>query len=578
MHLHKVVACSAVTVALVLASAARPIANPRPGNDRDDQKPRVRHVLLISIDGMHALDYANCVAAGTCRHLEALGETGVNYTRTSTSKPSDSFPGLMALVTGGTPKSVGAFYDVAYDRVLAPPMIDTGNGLVHGPCMPGVVNGTRTEYEEGVDFDQSFLNGIGPGGPYSTIDGGVLSIDPRKLPRDPFAACAPVYPWNFIRTNTIYGVIHRAHGRTAWADKHAVYAAVSGPTGTANASNVDDYYSPDVSSDVIALPGITTATGMSCATIADPNGGAWTDSFQNIQCYDQLKVNAVLNWVRGRTHLGDSRAPVPVLFGMNFQAVSVGQKLIEGGVKGGYTDAAGTPTPAMLSEIEFVDAAIGQMVNELRMHDLLESTAIVITAKHGQSPIDPHRFLPIPGHSGTNGTPPSDLVAAFLPSSETGGIGPTEDDVSLLWLTHSTDTAAAVSALENNAAAAGIGQIFYGPSLETMFDRPGLPADGGDPRTPDIIVQPNVGVIYTGSLKKQAEHGGFAHDDTNVMLLVSNPALHARTVTSFVETTQVAPTILSLLGLDPDNLDAVRKEGTPTLPDLGFDGSPIRHD
>ena len=66
-----------------------------------------------------------------------LGDTGVTYTRTSTSKPSDSFPGLMALVTGGTPKTVGAYYDVAYDRVLAPPMIDTGNGLVHGPCVPG---------------------------------------------------------------------------------------------------------------------------------------------------------------------------------------------------------------------------------------------------------------------------------------------------------------------------------------------------------------------------------------------------------------------------------------------------------
>jgi hypothetical protein len=71
-------------------------------------------------------------------------------------------------------------------------------------------------------------------------------------------------------------------------------------------------------------------------------------------------------------------------------------------------------------------------------------------------------------------------------------------------------------------------------------------------RTPDIIVIPNVGVVYTGSLKKQSEHGGFAHDDTNVMLLVSNPSIEAHTDTSFVETDQVAPTILRLLGLDPD--------------------------
>lgn len=93
---------------------------------------------------------------------------------------------------------------------------------------------------------------------------------------------------------------------------------------------------------------------------------------------------------------------------------------------------------------------------------------------------------------------------------------------------------------------------------------------GGDPRTPDIIVAPNVGVVYTGSSKKQAEHGGFAHDDTNVMLLVSNPDFQARTVDSFVETMQVAPTILAILGLDPHSLQAVQAEGTPVLPGLDF--------
>jgi predicted class III extradiol MEMO1 family dioxygenase len=122
--------------------------------------------------------------------------------------------------------------------------------------------------------------------------------------------------------------------------------------------------------------------------------------------------------------------------------------------------------------------------------------------------------------------------------------------------------------LENNATAAGIGQILYGPSLETAFNMPGLPAQGGDPRTPDIIVMPHVGVIYTGSTKKQSEHGGFALDDTNVMLLVSNPALHARTVAAFVETSQVAPTVLKILDLDVGRLDAVRLEGTAVLPGL----------
>ncbi|HXB75138.1 MAG TPA: alkaline phosphatase family protein [Candidatus Acidoferrales bacterium] len=550
-------------IALTLALLGVTPALPDDSNGDDGG----RHVLLISIDGMHALDFENCVSANTCPNLKALGKTGVNYTRTSASRPSDSFPGLMAIVTGGTPKTVGAYYDVAYDRVLAPPKTTTGNGLAGGTCTPNQPNGTRTEYEEGVDIDQTLLTG---GSPVFTnpIDGGFQSIDPNKLPRDPFNGCTPVYPWNFIRANTIYGVIHKAGGYTAWADKHAVYAAVSGPTGTSTPSNVDDYYAPDINSNVVALPGITTASGVNCATI--PISGDWTTGFDSVKCNDQLKVNAVLNWINGKTHLSGKNAPVPMIFGMNFQAVSVGQKLLTAAANGGYTDAAGTPTAAMLAEIEFVDAAIGQMVTALTNKHLLDSTTIIITAKHGQSPVDPHRFFPIPGHSGANGTPPSGVLGpAFLPDSEINGIGPTEDDISLLWLKPGADTLSAVNLLELpiNAKAAGIGQIFYGPSIETMYNAPGLPPL--DPRTPDIIVQPNVGVVYTGSLKKQAEHGGFAHDDTNVMMLVSNPSIKAKTVTSFVETTQVAPTILSILGLDPNALTAVQAEGTPVLPGFG---------
>ena len=566
------------TVLLALSFAV--LTAPQAYSQHLNQRNGIRRVLLISIDGMHALDYENCVSGGFCPNLAALGKTGVNYTRTSTSKPSDSFPGLMALVTGGTPKTVGAFYDVAYDRVLAPPLHDTGNGVFSGTCTPGVANGTTTEYEEGVDIDQTQLTG---GGPYKNpIDGGILSIDPAKLPRDPYNNCSPVYPWQFIRTNSIYGVIHAAGGYTAWSDKHAVYAAVSGHGDTAN--NVDDYYSPDVNSNIINLPGVTTADGLNCSTIPDNNGGAWTDSFLNIKCYDQLKVNAILNEIDGKTHLGTAKAPVPNIFGMNFQAVSVGQKLIEGVVKGGYTDAAGTPTPDMKKEIVFVDAAIGQMVNELKEQDLLETTMIIVTAKHGQSPVDTNRFQEV-GKGIT--TTPANVIAGFLPpppapenpntpdkilpgGGKLSAIGPTQDDISLLWLAPGASVTAAVSALEaSGAPGIGLGQIFYGPSLETMFNAPGLPPNG-DPRTPDIIVQPNPGVVFTGSSKKQAEHGGFDHDDTNVMMLVSNPDFDASTVTAFVETTQVAPTILQALGLDPASLDAVKKEGTPVLPGLNL--------
>jgi hypothetical protein len=87
-----------------------------------------------------------------------------------------------------------------------------------------------------------------------------------------------------------------------------------------------------------------------------------------------------------------------------------------------------------------------------------------------------------------------------------------------------------------------------------------------DPRTPDIIVTPNVGVTYSGSTAKLAEHGGFAHDDTNVMLLLSNSSCAPQTVRAEVGTVQVAPTILEALGLDPSALSAVLAEGTSVLP------------
>jgi arylsulfatase A-like enzyme len=256
--------------------------------------------------------------------------------------------------------------------------------------------------------------------------------------------------------------------------------------------------------------------------------------------------------------------------------VSVGQKLIEKSLakKGGYQDAQGTPTPALMNEIEFVDNAIGEMVSALKSRGLLDQTMIVISAKHGQSPIDSARYIGITA-TGPVTTSPATILQSCLPLSESpanpSGIGPTEDDVSLLWLS-GCSTASAVATLETTSPAsnniAGIGEIFSGPALTQLFNAPGLPPNG-DPRTPDILVTPNIGVTYSGSTKKLAEHGGFAHDDTNVMMLLANPHFAAQTIDTAVETAQIAPTILAALDLDPDRLEAVQIEGTAVLP--GFD-------
>jgi hypothetical protein len=345
----------------LLAASAGLTAHADGNRDGDSGGHGIKRVLLISIDGMHAVDFINCaqgisgVNGGNpyCPSLAELAETGVNYLEASASKPSDSFPGLMALVSGGSPRTVGAFYDVAYDRSLDPPATTTGNGVAGAPglCTPGAPpTGTTTEYEEGIDIDQSLLNGGAPAG----VDGGIASIDPNKLERDPTRNCAPVYPWNFVRTNTIFGVIHAAGGYTAWSDKHPSYSSVSGP---GNGTNVDDYYSPEINSNVVPLPGVP-----GCSPVPDPtNTGSWTDSFRNIQCYDSLKVQAILNEISGWDHSGKFRRPVPKLFGMNFQVVSVGQKMIEKsvGMTGGYLDNIGTPSQPLLGEIAFADASIG---------------------------------------------------------------------------------------------------------------------------------------------------------------------------------------------------------------------------
>jgi hypothetical protein len=543
----------------------------------------IKHVLLISIDGMHALDFKNCAhgIAGAndgkpyCPNLAELSENGVNYVAANTSKPSDSFPGLMNIVSGATPRLMGVYYDVAYDRSLDGPATTTGNGNPAAPCDPKAApTGYTTEYEEGLDIDQTQVNGGAPGA--ALTDGGIASLDATKMDRDPRRGCAPVYPWQFVRTNTIYGVIHKAGGYTAWSDKHPAYSSVAGRDGV---GVLDDYYSPEINSNVIGLPNVITPDGLNCATVPDPIADltAWTNSFQNIRCYDTLKVNAILNEINGKDHLGTKTTKTPTIFGMNFQAVSVAQKLIENGVKGGYLDAAGTPSDAVVTNIKFADDSIGDMVDALKHRGLLESTLIVITAKHGQSPIDPNLFFPIPGHHTTNGLSPATVISnqlhAAMPPSEDpngSGIGSTEDDVSLLWLTNPSYTDAAVGLLESNLKTIGAGQIFYGSSVALNYNKPGL-GEGLDPRTPDIIVTPNVGVIYTGSAKKQEEHGGFAHDDTNVMLLVSHPSYHAHTVYSEVGTLQIAPSILTALGLDPHALDGVRKEGTGILPDVNLD-------
>jgi diacylglycerol kinase len=371
----------------------------------------------------------------------------VTFTNNSTSTPSDSFPGLAALVTGGSPVTTGLWYDDTYNRALSPPAQTDGLGNPGGAC-PGTV-GTAVAWDEAVDRDLTRLDGGG-------------GLNPSYLVRDPKNGCRPIMPHQYLRVNTIFEVVRAHGGLTAWTDKHPSYEWTNGPSGR----GVVDFYGPEINSIPVPLPGIA---GCAVVPFQDPTpDDGWTNSFDDIKCYDSLHVQAVLNQIDGYNHDRSQRIGVPTLFGTNFQAVSVGQKLAVDPVsaaRGGYLDVLGTPGAGLAGELDFVDQSLGKFVAELKRQGLWDSTMIVVAAKHGQSPID------VSKRRGVGGKQPGATIGA----ADAFDIS---DDGSLIWLTSPSLTANVVATLSipQNQQALGIQEIFAGAALSDKFDDPRLPA------------------------------------------------------------------------------------------------------
>ncbi|QGZ59367.1 alkaline phosphatase family protein [Paraburkholderia acidiphila] len=512
----------------------------------------VKHVLLISFDGLHEQDVARCIGSNACPNLALLAKSGVTYTNAHTPHLSDSFPGLTALVTGGSPKSAGLFYDVSYDRTLYAPLDSHCKGT----------RGWNVVFDEttGIDAEN--------GGALVHLDGGG-AFNPQAIPYAKVnGVCTPVYPHNYIKTNTVFEVIKQnIHGaRTAWADKHAWgYDWVNGPSG----KGVDDLARTEINS-------------------IDPKTGTYyLDTYTHTEVFDNIHVQALINEIDGLDSTGKTSAPVPTMFGTNFQTLSVAQKSPVAD-KGGYLDADFTPGPQVAAAITYLDNSLGRVVQELKQRNLYASTLIIVTAKHGQSPTDhsklvkngdtltklleANNYLDPNGNFGQNNTKSGNL------NDGTGltGTGMVQtDDVGLIWLRDQSQRDAVVKTLQANLSCNAPGICADGPQAyiltgDRLADWFGNPSNG---RTPDIIVQPNPGVIYTSSTAKDEEHGGNAPDDSHLGLVVSFPGIrHAgRTDDHFVFTTQVAPTILSALDVDPHLLHAVQLEGTHRLPGLGLD-------
>ena len=534
------------------------------GSINSNNVSTVSHVLLISIDGMHQSDLAWYVETHPKSTLAALMAQGVDFSNASTPFPSDSFPGMVGQLTGGNPRTTGIYYDDTWNHAVFP----AGTTNCSGP-----VPGGEVTYFEALDINKGALDagqGLVPApgkNPWANIlemtGNPLLVINRANLIVNP-STCLPIYPNTYLQVNTVFEVAHAHNLLTAWSDKHPAYMILSGPSG----QGVDDYFTPEINSSAIKTDPI------------DPNANDWTTNNLFTQQYDNYKVEAVVNWINGHSHDGTGNPGTPAIFGMNFQTVSTGQKLPtsptegdpSGNAQGGYLADGFTPGVVLTNALDFVDKSLGEMVSALTSQGILSDTAIIISAKHGQCPMNV---------AALNRISDSQIISAMNAAwaKSHGAAKPlvalgTDDDGMLLWLNDrsaaATDFAKQFLTKYNDSSAsvdgkpvtsAGLTQIYTGQAAAELIG-----VDQMDPRVPDVIGLAQYGVVFTGGKGKIAEHGGDHLEDRNVPILVAWPgAIAGSNVTTPVETTQIAPTILELLGLNPSELQAVQIEGTQPL-------------
>jgi len=510
---------------------------------------KYKHVLLISVDGLHAVDLTNWIENHPAGNIAKLAGHGIIYPNAFTTAPSDSFPGMLAQVTGGSPLTGGLFYDDSYDRKEYPSKaFYTSQGKPDAGCTgnPGTELTNFEALDKSYDYSTALVADYTGGGTLGKV---YTQLDPDHMQRRLVGGkCLPVYPHEYVRTNTVFEVIKAAHLRTVWSDKHPAYEDLAGPSG----KGLDELFAPEINSQDTLDSGAQT-------------GDDYTTSYTGVRTYDSLKVKAVLNWIDGLDSTGKTKEPVPAIFGMNFQAVSVGQKLAKAGdadsdktLVGGYLDSNATPGNALTQELRFVDNALGQFENELVKRHLDGSTLIIVSAKHGQSPIDKNDRVAI-----------SDSPYGSTPGFGTHGFEICDDEA-LVWLSPELQQATDSKTGKSYYSEAEAYILAHASELHIaqLLDRTSLTPLYGDPfknsRVPDFIALTNHGVICTGG-SKLAEHGGFSDDDRNVALMLSAPQLKPEYVEALTYTTQIAPTILHALGLNPNKLDAVKKERTQVL-------------
>jgi hypothetical protein len=515
-------------------------------------RSQIRHVLLLSVDGMHQQDLVWYIRHYPRSTLADLVRHGIEYSNALTTIPSDSFPATAGLMTGGDPGVTGFYYDDTYNYDVFP--AGTTKCVGRPP-------GGQVTYDNTIDVNPNRLD-AGQG--LKGLPGSILQmtsnlrrvINPAALPVSA-ATCKPIYPNQYLEVNTIFNVAQQAGLRTAWSDKHPSYLMLSGPSG----NGVEDFFTPEISSRAIGYP----------------NDDDWDTNVAATMQYDSYKVKAILNEIDGYNHSRTRHVGVPGLFGMNFQTVTTAEQLPKSdGLTGGYLPGGKVPGPLLTRALNYVNTEIGVIVAQIEAQHLASSTAIIITAKQGQSPTNPNDFKRV-----NDATIVAGVNAAWAkthPHAAPLVVYTSDDDVMLWWLSNRSQAAANftkhyllthtavgynIHGKRVTVSASGLKKVYAGAASAAYF---GVP--NSDPRHPVIFGIVQHGVIYADA-PDIAQHGGADFQDLSIPILVVLPGLrHGATIGAQVHIIQIAPTILALLGLNPWALQAVRIEHTQVLPGL----------
>jgi len=465
---------------------------PKPLVHTPTDHPAVR-VILINIDGMHAIDLANWVASRPHSALAELSARGVTYSNAHVPW-ADPAAGLVALATGGTPISTGIVSTNGYDHALSP-----AGSQCQTKGAPLILDGTLDRW-----------------------DGSSNGIDTSKLPLDPLHGCVVVFPHDLLRVNNIFEVVRANGGRTAWAGESASLTDLyQGPSGNGldEVCGFEQY-----------RPSASVATSLT---------------------NDERRVAALLHWIEAKDCTGTKDAPVPELFGTSFTSISAAQAAT--GM--GYSDGTGTLSAGLEKSFAFLDGAISRIISKLKERSLYDSTWIIVTSPYGQAPVDQRNRRII---QDTRLTAIAESVRPGLAAHVSTG------DIGMVWLRDPSMTGVLVKAYSDHVAELGVQEIYSGAKIGLTLNPPDR-----DSRMPDIILQPELGVIW-GSPNDTvlASHGGMQDEDTHVALLVSGPQLTGRVDKTWVPTSQVAPLLLRALGMEKFDLQALHREHTPALPGI----------